>query len=131
MDQKGFVADSMKPSGLQIFLKRQTHLITQKQKMLHLRPNDTRSAASYFDPFKTGTKADFGFPSSIRISNVGSSAVSMDHCYCKFAHRRNKDGTFDSVCMDCLQAVASERNEDGLSRFERDHICNPLERDHF
>jgi hypothetical protein len=48
-----------------------------------------------------------------------------------FPHRRNEDGSFDSICPGCYQTVATEANEAELSRFEREHVCNPIERNHF
>ena len=40
-----------------------------------------------------------------------------------FPRRRNEDGTYDSMCLDCLQIVASHRPEAQLERFEEAHRC--------
>jgi hypothetical protein len=44
----------------------------------------------------------------------------------RFAHRPNKDGSFDSICLTCFATVASKRNEVELARQERVHVCNPF-----
>jgi len=49
----------------------------------------------------------------------------------QFLHRRNDDESLDSVCLECLQTIASVTREDSLAEFEREHICNPVDRDHF
>ena len=40
-----------------------------------------------------------------------------------FPHRRNPDGSFDSICPKCFRTVATRRNEADLAQPERDHIC--------
>ncbi len=42
-----------------------------------------------------------------------------------FPHRRNTDGSFDSICLKCLLTIAHERNEGDLAKYERYHVCNP------
>jgi hypothetical protein len=39
-----------------------------------------------------------------------------------FAHRQRVDGTFDSICMGCFQAVASQVSVSDLERPEREHV---------
>jgi hypothetical protein len=43
-----------------------------------------------------------------------------------FPHRLNPNGTYDSICKECHQTVASSREEDGLASAERNHVCNPI-----
>jgi len=43
----------------------------------------------------------------------------------QFAHRRNSDGTIDSICRECYVTVASEPDECDLSAKELLHSCNP------
>jgi hypothetical protein len=43
----------------------------------------------------------------------------------KFAHRENRDGTFDSICRACFLTVATSRSEADLIGFERGHFCDP------
>jgi len=43
----------------------------------------------------------------------------------KFSHRRNTDGTVDSVCHKCFATIAKERNESDLELKESAHHCNP------
>jgi len=40
-----------------------------------------------------------------------------------FPHRRNPDGTFDSICTQCFQTVATEATEAELIWAERTHNC--------
>ncbi len=42
-----------------------------------------------------------------------------------FAHRRNPDETFDSICRSCFATVGSHRPEWELEGIERRHICDP------
>ena len=41
----------------------------------------------------------------------------------KFAHRANRDGTFDSICLQCFRTVASSANEAELGGPEGEHVC--------
>jgi hypothetical protein len=43
----------------------------------------------------------------------------------QFAHRVNRDGTVDSVCMECFAAVASARRESDLEKPQQEHVCDP------
>jgi len=43
-----------------------------------------------------------------------------------FPHRLNPNGSYDSICTECHQTVASSLDEDGLAAYERNHACNPL-----
>jgi hypothetical protein len=40
-----------------------------------------------------------------------------------FPHRRNKDGSFDSICLKCFATVASHMAEEDLKEFDKTHIC--------
>jgi hypothetical protein len=42
-----------------------------------------------------------------------------------FPHRRNRDGSFDSICLNCLVTIANARNEPDLAKFDKYHVCNP------
>jgi hypothetical protein len=42
-----------------------------------------------------------------------------------FPHRRNNDGSFDSICLKCLLTIANARTEPDLAKPETYHICNP------
>jgi len=41
-----------------------------------------------------------------------------------FTHRKNSDGTVDSICRQCLTTVAIEHLESMLSQREREHVCD-------
>ena len=40
-----------------------------------------------------------------------------------FAHRRNRDGSFDSICPHCFMTAASGLSEHELEGHERVHQC--------
>lgn len=42
-----------------------------------------------------------------------------------FAHRENKDGTFESICRQCFITVAVADNAADLKKPEADHLCDP------
>ncbi len=42
-----------------------------------------------------------------------------------FKYRENLDGTIDSICLACLETVASAAAELDLKCVEHNHICNP------
>lgn len=46
-----------------------------------------------------------------------------------FPHRRNADGTYDSICTKCFVTVASTNNEADLLKAEEAHICSGLDLD--
>jgi hypothetical protein len=43
----------------------------------------------------------------------------------KFAHRRNADASFDSICLGCFLTVGSALVDGALQGFESDHRCSP------
>ena len=45
----------------------------------------------------------------------------------QFARRENRDGTFDSICSECFQTIATSRRVALLENAERAHACDPLE----
>ena len=42
----------------------------------------------------------------------------------QFVHRANGDGTFDSICRECIATVAAAKREAELEAAEQDHICD-------
>lgn len=48
-----------------------------------------------------------------------------------FAHRANRDGTFDSICRDCFITVATQQREADLEKPEREHVCDSWVLDKF
>lgn len=46
----------------------------------------------------------------------------------QYAHRRNFDGTLDSICKLCYLTVARAYREVDLLQLEIRHICQPVER---
>jgi hypothetical protein len=44
-----------------------------------------------------------------------------------FVHRKNDNGTFDSICRNCFVTVGTAKLEAELEPKERDHICIPLD----
>ena len=50
-----------------------------------------------------------------------------------YPHRRKSDGSFDSICLNCLLTIASSCDEQELVAAEKVHVCQsvPLsKRDH-
>jgi hypothetical protein len=45
----------------------------------------------------------------------------------KFAHRHNKDGSYDSICLYCFLTVATEVQEGQLSEPEQEHSCYEMQ----
>jgi hypothetical protein len=42
-----------------------------------------------------------------------------------FPHRRNRDGSFDSICLKCLLTIANARIEADLAAHDKYHVCDP------
>jgi len=43
-----------------------------------------------------------------------------------FAHRRNRDASFDSICTKCFRTIASEDSEGKLFAREERHSCEQI-----
>jgi len=42
----------------------------------------------------------------------------------EYTHRKNSDGSFDSICMSCDRTVGSTPTEEKLADLERAHVCS-------
>ena len=42
-----------------------------------------------------------------------------------FFHRRNKNGTIDSICTRCFVTVGTALKESELAEMEQSHTCDP------
>ena len=40
-----------------------------------------------------------------------------------YPHRRNRDGSFDSICLNCFATLATARTEPELLVYEKMHVC--------
>jgi hypothetical protein len=40
-----------------------------------------------------------------------------------YPHRRNRDGSFDSICLTCFMTVATAKTEIELAESDAKHIC--------
>jgi hypothetical protein len=40
-----------------------------------------------------------------------------------YPHRRNKDGSYDSICLNCLLTVATGKSEAELMKLDEKHVC--------
>jgi hypothetical protein len=40
-----------------------------------------------------------------------------------FPHRRNSDETYNSICLTCLETVASYKAEEELEKLDAMHVC--------
>jgi hypothetical protein len=41
-----------------------------------------------------------------------------------FPHRRNRDGSYDSICLTCFATVGSGTHEE-LVKYDKEHVCEP------
>ena len=41
-----------------------------------------------------------------------------------FPHRRNKDGSLDSICLKCFATIGSQRTEAELTELDEAHVCS-------
>lgn len=46
-----------------------------------------------------------------------------------FPHRRNRDGSHDSICPHCFRTVATRREEAELPDDEQRHVCTEFHLD--
>jgi hypothetical protein len=44
-----------------------------------------------------------------------------------FIHRRNPDGTVDSICLRCFLTTDHAKEESALDKVEDAHVCTPNE----
>jgi hypothetical protein len=40
-----------------------------------------------------------------------------------FVHRRNPDGSYDSICLNCYLTIETQHEESDLSKAEKEHDC--------
>jgi hypothetical protein len=40
-----------------------------------------------------------------------------------FPHRQNRDGSFDSICLQCFATVANAMDVAELGSYEKEHVC--------
>jgi len=40
-------------------------------------------------------------------------------------HRKNRDGSYDSICLRCFATIATARREEDLIGPDRGHVCRP------
>jgi hypothetical protein len=50
----------------------------------------------------------------------------MDDLIERFPHRVNKDGTFDSICPNCFETIATRNVEEDLKEIEEAHLCTDV-----
>jgi len=43
--------------------------------------------------------------------------------YPNFAHRKNKDSSFDSICPRCFRTISTRGTEEDLAQDEHSHLC--------
>lgn len=51
--------------------------------------------------------------------------------YARFVHRENRDGSFDSICVECFATVATGSTESDLAQPESRHTCNAADRERY
>jgi hypothetical protein len=42
-----------------------------------------------------------------------------------YPHGRNKEGSYDSICLDCFATVAFGKSKAELTEFDKTHVCIP------
>jgi len=42
-----------------------------------------------------------------------------------YPHRRNYDGSYDSICLTCYATIATGKSEAELWEHDKRHICKP------
>jgi hypothetical protein len=62
------------------------------------------------------------------LKAVGKTVASNAQITDRYAHRRNYDGTLDSICKLCYLTVARAYRELDLNHLELRHVCQPIER---
>jgi hypothetical protein len=41
----------------------------------------------------------------------------------QFKHRKKADGSFDTICLGCLETISNEITEAALAHDEAEHVC--------
>jgi hypothetical protein len=49
----------------------------------------------------------------------------LDKLIVFYPHRHNRDGSFDSICLNCFATLATAKTEAELLEFDKSHICQP------
>jgi len=42
-----------------------------------------------------------------------------------YPHRRNQDGSYDSICLNCQTTITTGKSEAELWKHDKNHICKP------
>jgi hypothetical protein len=42
-----------------------------------------------------------------------------------FPRRRNRDGSYDSICLSCFATVGSAGTQEELVKCDKEHVCEP------
>lgn len=42
-----------------------------------------------------------------------------------YPHRRNEEGSYDSICRNCFATVVRAKSESELAEHEKAHVCDP------
>jgi hypothetical protein len=53
------------------------------------------------------------------------------YSHSSYKHRRNKDGTFDSICLRCYQTISTAQYESLLETAESEHRCEEADQGRF
>jgi hypothetical protein len=46
-----------------------------------------------------------------------------DRLIAVYPHRRNNDGSYDSICLTCFATVAFGKSEAELMKLDKQHVC--------
>jgi len=62
-------------------------------------------------------------PLRLQLSTPQREDTLPEKTHIAFPHRRNSDGTIDSICRGCFVTIATEATDAELEGAERKHIC--------
>ena len=82
-------------------------------------PMNARSNARWVRRPASGEDRETGPPGPQKKALVAMVSIEP------YFHRRNKDGTVDSICTRCYMTASTARNELELPEIEQSHICDP------
>jgi hypothetical protein len=62
-------------------------------------------------------------PTGVYFASPERRTKMADKVIAFYPHRHNKDGSYDSICLNCFVTVASRKSEAELIEFDKVHVC--------
>jgi hypothetical protein len=88
-----------------------------KTRVCTVLPERSKRTARNTQNYKTLFAGGLSFPSPERSTTMADRLIAF------YPHRRNKDGSYDSICLNCLLTVASGKSEAELIKLDTQHVC--------